>query len=277
MGRAARGAGLGAILVSGGLPIRGKLVPVDGLTIIPPASMGGPAWSALTSGDWQPRRARVRQILLHTTKGDWPQYTKAGKGAGGRAKFTFEFWAKDPAHSGAHIVIDNDGTVACGGDLVGACAYEATVSNEYAVGIEMYQESDGGVYEAVYDAAVRLVPALCEALDIPFFVVADPYDGHPLPRFLDGAPDFYGVCGHRNNTEQRGRGDPGDEAFRRLIAAGGEPVNAAARQDVALSKARQAWLNQHGELLSVDGLAGPVSLAAGRRAGFRRWRDVPTA
>lgn len=261
--------------MSGGMPIHGRLVPVPGLNIVPPASMGGPSWCTLTSGDWQPRRSRVRQVLLHTTKGDWPQHVIPGRGPGGRAKLTFEFWHRDETHSGAHAVIDNDGTVACGVDLADACAYHATVSNEYSVGIELYQEADGGICEAVYQALSLFVPALLEALDVPFYVVADPYNGHPLQRFLDGAPDFYGVCGHRNNTERRGRGDPGDEAFDRLILAGGEPVKTQRLEDLGLSRGRQRWLNAHGASLVVDGLAGPASRAAQRAAGLRRWRDVP--
>lgn len=270
-----RRAVLGAGVMTGGMPIRGKLIPVEGLTVIPPASMGGPAWCRLGSGDWQPRRSRARQVLLHTTKGDWPQHVIPGRGLGGRAKSTFDYWYGDPAHSGAHVVIDNDGTVACGGDLVEACAYHATASNEYAVGIEMYQEADGGVYDAVYQALCRFVPALLEAMEVPFYVVADLYNGHPLQRFLDGAPDFYGVCGHRHNTEQRGRGDPGDEAFSRLMLVGGEPVKTQRLEDLGLSRGRQRWLNAHGAALVVDGLAGPASLAAQRAAGIPRWRNVP--
>lgn len=258
-----------------GLLIRGNLVPVPGLTIIPPETNGGPDWAFMSPRDYRMRSKRCRQILLHTTKGNWPQYVRIGRGTGGKAKSTARFWQDDPAPSGAHIVVDNNGDVACLVDLAEICTYHATVSNEYAVGIEMYQESDGGIYEAVYDAVVKLVPALCDALDIPFTVVADPYTGHPLERFLDGAPDFYGVCGHRNNTEQRGRGDPGDEVFARLIAAGGEPVIAARHEDVERAKARQVWLNAHGGRLVVDGLPGPASMAESRRQGFARWSQVP--
>lgn len=262
--------------MSGGLLVGGRIIPVVGLDVVPPYP-SGPPWCRLSTGDFQPRRQRVRQVVLHTTKGDWPQHVVPGLGAGGRAESTFEFWTRDPVHSAAHIVIDNNGIVACGADLRDVCAYHATVSNEYSVGIEMYQEADGGIFDAVYRAAALLVPAICAALDIPFTVVADPYNGHPLPRFLDGAPDFYGVLGHRNNTEQRGRGDPGDEIFTRLIAAGGEPVQAGMREDVAKATTRQRWLNAHGAKLVVDGLPGPASMAAMRAAGFTRWRDVPSA
>lgn len=264
------------IVAPDGLLIAGRIVPVPGLTVIPPASHGGPDWCALDPGDYRMRQARCRQVVLHTTKGDEPQHVKPGKGAAGAARNVAEFWHRDPTHSAAQLVIDRDGTVLCLADLAEHEAYHATVSNAYSVGIEMYQELDDGIYEAVFDAARLLVPALCVALDIPFNVVADQYNGHPLPRFLDGAPDFYGVCGHRNNTEQRGRGDPGDEIFRRLIAAGGEPTIAQQGQDLMRAKARQRYLNAHGAALTVDGLAGPASLAAARTQGFLRWSNVPT-
>ena len=116
---------------------------------------------------------------------------------------------------------------------------------------------------------------LCDALAIPFQIVADPYTRHPLARFLDGGPTYRGILGHRNNTEQRGRGDPGDEAIARVVAAGAEPVLAGQEQDLELGKARQRWLVGRGERIEVDGLVGPLSLGSARRRRYSRWRDVP--
>lgn len=263
--------------MSGGIPISGRLIPVPGLTVIPPESMGGPAWSALAPGDYRARQRPPFQVVLHTTKGIGPQHVKPGRGPAGAARNVADFWHRDPAHSAAHIVIDRDGTVVCLADLIDVCAYHATVSNEFSVGIEMYQESDGGVYQAVYDAAVLLVPAICEAIHIPFQIVADPYTNHPLPRFLDGAPSFRGILGHRHNTEQRDRWDPGDEIFDRLLSTGAELVLAQKGQDLELGRARQAYLNAHGGHLTVDGLVGPASLAEAERQEFSSWSRVPAS
>lgn len=258
-----------------GVLIAGRIVSIPGVNVIMPAAVGGPSWAYLKSSDCRTRSRRCAQLVFHTTKGDWPQHVLAGRGPGGRGESTAKFWQDDPKSSAAHIVIDNNGDLVCLTDLATICAYHATVSNEYSIGIELYQESDGGVYEAVYETAVRAAPILCDALDIPFTVVADVYTGHPLPRFLDGGPDFYGILGHRHNTEQRDRGDPGDEIFARLIDAGGEPVFAGQREDIGLALERQRWLVDRGEALTVDGLAGPKSLAAARRHGFNRWGSVP--
>jgi N-acetylmuramoyl-L-alanine amidase-like protein len=273
--------------MTSGLLIDGKLVPVPGVTVIPPASHGGPAWCALAPGDYRARKTTwCRQTILHTTKGASRQYTKPGVGPPWRERNVAEFWRDDPAYSCAHIVIGSDGVVACLADLARVCAYHATVSNDYSVGIELYQEADTGVYEATFAAAIPVVRIICATLGIPYQYIADRYNGHPLPRMLNGGSDVVGVTGHRSNSENRGWGDPGDEVFARLAADGCEPVTINDRQDIALGMQRQRYLNtvsaKRGETLRplvVDGLVGPSSLAAMRRlmGPAARWRDVGMA
>jgi hypothetical protein len=48
-------------------------------------------------------------------------------------------------------------------------------------------------------------------------------------------------------------------------------------EDLELGRHRQAALVARGERLEIDGLVGPASLAAARRQGFARWRDVATS
>jgi len=264
-------------VISTGMLFAGQLVQVPGVPILAPASHGGPPRCRLHPGDYRARAQPPFQRLIHSTKGLDRQHVKPGAGPPGRELAVADYWAQDPVHSAAHIVIGSDGTVACLGDLVRDEAFHATVSNPYSVGIELYQEADGGIWEATFVSLVRIAEVLCDALAIPFQVVADPYTGHPLPRFLNGGPTYRGILGHRNNTEQRGRGDPGDEAIARLVAAGAEPVLAGQGQDLELGRARQRWLVGQGERIAVDGLVGPASLAAARRRGYERWRDVPSA
>lgn len=261
-----------------GLLVSGHLVEVPGLVTLSPSDCpGGRPWCRLDPRDYRMRRETVRQVVMHTTVGADSQRVIPGRGPGGHAERTARAWQEDPSQSSAQLVVDSDGVVACLADLARICAYHATVSNEYSVGVEMHQEADGGVYDATLSAATLLVSALCEILDFPFTVVSDPYIGHPIPRFArDGAPDFYGVLGHRHNTEQRGWGDPGDEIFLRLVAAGGERVAAERGQDLQLAAGRQRWLNARGGRLVVDGRPGPKTMAEMRRQQFSRWRDVPT-
>lgn len=270
-----------------GLLINGKLWPVAGLTIVPPASAGGPAWAALSAGDYRARTTTwVRQIVVHTTKGQWPQHVTPGAGPNGSGKVVADFWRGDPAHSAAQLVVDQDGTVVCLCDLGRDQAYHAEGSNPWSVGIEMYQLGDGGIHEATLSATVALVSALTEIgglFDIPAQVPRGPYPNRPTQRMElgagaaranIGAPNLVGVVGHRDNTSERGRGDPGDEIFVRLIAAGFEPLDYDQLEDITTSTGRQAALNARGEQLVIDGVCGAASIAAMRRHGFARWRDV---
>lgn len=272
--------------MTGALLIAGRQVPVPGLTIIPPAPVG-PAWASLEPGDYRMRRTTwVRQVILHSTKGVWPQPIIPGGGLAGRSQAVADFWRGDPTHSAAQLVIDQDGSVACLCDLAYVAAYHAEMSNDWSIGIELYQIAGGGVYQATLDAAALLVPAICDALGIPFQIHSAPYHGKPLVRMerLDaagrhqlGGPDVIGVCGHRDQTNNRGRGDPGDAVYAALIAAGAEPLDYSVGEDLRVGAARQTYLVQHGARITIDGLIGPVSLSAARRQGFARWREVPTS
>ncbi|MDQ3295056.1 MAG: N-acetylmuramoyl-L-alanine amidase [Myxococcota bacterium] len=261
--------------MSGALLVAGLEVSVPGLDIF---SRRRTSWAKLDPGDFRMRRTSwVRQIILHTTKGTHPQHVIPGKGPNGADKIVADFWRGDPEHSAAHIVIDRDGSVACLADLAAHCAYHATTSNDWSVGLELYQERNGGIYEAVLDAAVKLVPAICEILQIPFQIAGDDYAGKPIARMLTGGPDCVGIFGHRDNTDRRGRGDPGDEIYRRLIDAGAEPLWFAQRDDIEAWSRRQRRLVLWGERLMVDGICGPSTLAAMRRRGFANGRELDAA
>src|SRR5262249_51558332 len=191
-----------------------------------------------------------------------------GKGAGGRAKATAEFWRGDPTPSAAHIVIDNDGTVACLCDLATTETYHATVSNPWSIGIEMYQESGNGIHEAVFDSPVKLVPALCRIFGIQFQIPKSAYKNRPLRRMADGGEHCVGVFGHRDNTDRRGHGDPGDEIFERLAAAGAERFDHNGGEDVEVWKQRQTELNASGANLTAHGVPGPATAEALKAAGY---------
>lgn len=260
------------------LLVRGHIVEVPGVEVIPPASHGGPPWARLDPGDYRQRRTNwVRQVVVHTTKGIYPQHVIPGRGAGGRDRHVADFWHRDPNHSAAHIVVDNDGSVVCLADLGTVAAHHATVSNDWSVGVELYQEAGGGVHEAVYASLVPLLGAICDALEIPRQYLADPYRGRPRERLIDGGPNVVGVIGHRDNTHRRGRGDPGDEVFCRLRAADWEPLSLEGDCDLALARKRQMHLIGRGAHLTADGVCGPASLRAARAAGYARWADVPPA
>lgn len=275
-----------------GLLIAGELVPIPGLTIIPPASHVGPAWATLDPGDYTTRSTGwIRQVLIHTTGGHWPQPILTGAGPAGHAKQIADMWRGADrgdgkrVHSAAQLIVDYDGTVVCLCDLATNAAYHAEGSNPWSIGIEMCTLPNGAIYEATLAATVPLALALCERFAIPA-QMPDRYHGEPLMRMEMGAgaarrnrggPDCVGIFGHRHNTGERGRGDPGDEVFARLAIAGVEALDYDGLQDLALGRGRQRTLNGRGEHLVVDGQVGPASVTAARRQGYARWRDVPMA
>lgn len=257
-------------MAKGGLLIGGIVHSVSGLDIVNPVD--GPAWCRLSPSDYKTRRTPwVRQVVIHGTRGGWPQNVLPGAGKGDRAKIVADFWRGDLTHSAAQLVVDTDGRVACLCDLATCAAYHATVSNEWSVGIEMAQLGSGDVYEATLGATVLLVSALCDLLGIPK-QMPDRYEGRPLRRLLDGGPDFAGVYGHRSNTDRRGRGDPGDAVFVELEAAGFEKFDLDAGSDLAAWKRRQAKLG-----VKADGIVGPGTMAALRAGGFKDGRAVDAA
>lgn len=250
-----------------GLLIGGKHVLVPGVDIISP---GEQPWATLASRDCKTRPTRwVRQITLHTTKGEWPQTVLPGAGPGGRDRRVADFWRESPRQSAAHIVVDNDGSAVCLADVLEVEAYHATVVNRWSVGIETYQEHEGVIYQAAITATVRIVAALCRALGIQFQIPAPPYRRGPLFVLEDGGPTTIGIFGHRDVTSDRGRGDPGDAIMSAVQGAGAEVFEFDRAQDRVTWRDRQRVLRDQGHSLLVDGVPGPGTVKALRAAGYQ--------
>jgi hypothetical protein len=284
-----------------GLLVAGRLVDVPGLTIWAPASHGGPAYARLDAGDYAMRPSTlVQQIILHTTGGLWPQPVHDGAGPAGHAREILDMWSGadrdggERVHSAAQLVVDFDGSIVCAADLVYAAAYHAEGSNRYSVGIEMCTLPNGGIYKATLHATVALVRALTGSggktgiLPIPFQGPRGPYLNRPIRRMETGegaarhqlgGPDCVGVFGHRDNTSERGFGDPGDAIWDLMPDV--ETFDYDLGEDLAAGRQRQITLNaldaQAGNTwrpLVIDGVCGPASLQAMHRWGFARWADV---
>lgn len=280
-----------------GLLVAGALVPVAGLDIIPPASHGGPAWAKLDPGDYAMRQTPwIRQVIVHTTGGLWPQAVLPGRAPGGHARQIAEMWqgadrgGGERVHSAAQLIVDFDGTVVCLCDLAAIAAYHAEASNHWSIGVEMCTWPEGEISEVTLKATAQLVDALCWPLfPIPRQMPRGPYRNEPIARMefnqllLGGAqkrtqlggPNLCGVFGHRDNTSERGAGDPGDAIFKELDLLGFERVDFHTFEDLLIGKERQAQLNARGARLTVDGVVGSRSLLAAENLGFARWADVP--
>jgi hypothetical protein len=257
-----------------GLLANGKLVAVDGVTVIAP---GEQPWAFVTKPkDACARAGAPSQWLLHKTIADDPERVLFGAGAPDGARATAEFWqqsdgVRQPKRYGAaHGVTGEDGVAACLADLVLDEVYHATVSNPYSVGWETRERVGGAVQQAALDATVAIACTGTRALGIQWQIPKlGSYTGHPLVRMLNGGRDCVGVFGHRDNTEQRGRWDPGDVLFQMLAKAGFEQFDFAAGEDRDVWSARQHDLNaKHGAGLLEDGIPGAKTTAALRAAGY---------
>lgn len=251
--------------MSGGLLMDGETVLAPGVTIIGPHEA---PWATLTAGDCCPRSLRVQQLILHKTIADDPEKVLEGAGPPGGAEKTAEYWAGDPKHSGAPLVTGDDGVVACLVDLVRVMGYHGNQANDRSIGFETRERVGGGVFQAALDATVAVSLVVVEHLGIQL-QMPRMYRNQPMPRFADGGKTLFGVFGHRDVTDRRGRWDPGDLLFDMLTAHGGERFDFDANEDRNVWMKRQEDLIAKGHNLVADGLPGPATTAALKLEGYR--------
>lgn len=229
--------------------------------------------------DGKKRTKPVSLVVLHTTKGipggsdKREQVIEPGFGPNTNAEDrTARFWAEDPRSSGAHLVVDHDGSVGCLADLQLVAAYHAGQHevNERSIGIEMYQ----GSRAELYVEQISVVVALCNFLTAHFGIqrqIPSSYAGRPVKRLEeDGGRNVVGVIGHRDVSDNRGKGDPGDFVFEMLTKNGYERFDLRSGGDLGVWKKRQELLRaKTGRQLAIDGIPGPATVAALREAGYR--------
>lgn len=217
--------------------------------------------------DKRARRTRwVRAIVLHTTKGLWPQTVKTGSGPfKDVGEKVAAFWATSPASAGAHLVIDADGTVTCHCDLLTEAAYHAGIENEFSIGIEIFQEADGSIYEVQLQTVVSLCDELTEIFGIQRQM---PEEVDCIARFKNPKvlARLVGIFGHRHFTTDRGRGDPGDAVFEALAMAGYERFWFTSGKDAEAWETRQNNLGVPRN--HCDGVPGPATCDRLHEAGY---------
>lgn len=238
---------------------------------------------AVTSHGGKPRKTKwIRAVVIHTTKGipggkiRKPQYLLPGAGSPGMAaEANARYWRtlKDDDYAGAHLLIDYDGSVVNTADLYRMLTYHATSVNEVAVGIEIVQRNDAGMYTVQKETLVKVCRFLAETFGIQE-QVQWPYHGssRPVPRLVAGAKDVVGFFGHRDQTSNRGPGDPGDIMIQALLDDGFEAVDFATDQDKERWKERQRQLGMPEP--ACDGVPGPKTVEILKEKGHPHglWR-----
>lgn len=171
-------------------------------------------------------------VVLHTTRGREGALVDGPAPASTQAETLALYQSRTAREVSWHLTVDTDGTVLQQADLVSWSCWHAGHANGWTIGVELVQRADGAVYVSQLDTAVSLVQAICDVTAIPRRVPVD-RKGAPLrvsvaawrspgasrPGLGERWP---GVIGHRNLTDDRGPGDPGDAVFRALLAAGFE-------------------------------------------------------
>lgn len=233
----------------------------------------------------------VRGIVMHTRMGQWPIIVKPGGTNRKWDEVVADRWAHGGRMAGAHIAIDGDGSYACMADCLTEATYHAGQVNEVTVGIEMYQEVDGTMYESTLDSALWILDALTRILGIQrqFCIERNLCRRFARPiqsgvnrsvdlAYMEGGAegkDFVGIYGHRNCTRNRGPGDPGDPLWEKLEQAGYESFQVEKMEDRITWKERQHSIGMHEE--DCDGIPGKVTVDALRKEGHKNGLWVPRA
>ena len=223
--------------------------------------------------DFNARTMWIRAIVLHTVHG------KTGKLLPGvKASTRAETYAKYQANTTREVswdyTIDTDGTVIVSNDPIKNYTWQAGAVNPFTIGIEMVQDDNGDLYEGQMVAVVNFLDCLTKEL-------AD--RGHPIqrqvPMTTDGKPvknviariqdpaqakSVVGIYGHRNQTTNRGAGDPGDYIFNALLFAGYKGFNLSANDDLTFWKDVQTQLG-----LPADGVPGKNTQQALITKGYK--------
>jgi hypothetical protein len=244
-----------------------------------------PKLSLTQRGDFRPRRPDevVLGVVFHTRLGLRGE-VRPGRGPnrGWDLDLAARF-SKDDRAASCHVAVDADGSYACFADLARVATYHAGHVNGITVGIELYQEADGAVYEETLESGADICDVVTRVFGVQRQV---PVERAICRRFANILPtdaktyiaggnrgrDFSGVYGHRNITRNRGEGDPGDRIFELLVERGYERYAVDAGEDIAVWEQRQRELNM--DPREVDGVPGQVTrsmIAMHRKGGPGIW------
>jgi len=256
---------VGYIITIMSLIIAGKKIEVPGLVVHDWQT--GPSWIKEIT-DFYPRSHPVHLIICHTHKGKVGKLLP-GMGPGSSVASALVRYQTNTARSVSwDYTIDTNGEVFCQNDPTKKVSWQAGSVNGISLGFEMVQLESGELYEGQIEKVVLLIDALTLELGIQRQICWDKAHNKPkitvCPRLASGGDDVVGIAGHRNQTNNRGPGDPGDHIFFALQRAGYECFDLTIGEDLQVWKDRQKSLG-----IRADGVPGPNTLAALKAAGHK--------
>lgn len=250
-----------------GLIINGKEELIPDLTVI--NYWDEPTLKLKPGEDMRARHTRwIRSITLHNTK-NLPTVVKPGRGPstdlGDRIA---RLWSTDARNAGAHLAVDWDTDISCHCDLLQDAAYHAGSLNEVSIGIEIYEDGKGVVYEDQLATVVLLVRWLCRRFRIQMQMPkAD--DNREIPRIKTGGTSCVGIFGHCHNYFSGKANDPGFDIFERLKGAGFKEFDFSRKDPQGTTEDIRYWAVIQKKLgLKLDGVPGPETCDALQALGF---------
>lgn len=249
------------------LILNGQKVPTPGLQTI--SWMDDPAVPRATDGS--PRLEMIRAVVMHTVHGKVGRLLPGSKPST-RAKVYAKYQANTSRDVSWDYTIDTDGTVIVSNDPLTRFCWQATSVNPFTIGIEMVQEDNGDLYAEQIAAAVRFLEVLVAELGDRGHYIQRQFPmkaGRPVvgvvQRIADAnrARTVTGMYGHRNQTNNRGPGDPGDYIYTALAAAGWQGFDYDANEDLAYWRPIQRSVG-----VAEDGLPGRATGDALKAHGY---------
>lgn len=259
-----------------GLIIRGSDIKSPGFTI--QNFLDEPKFKLKPTDGRKRPNTWIRGIVIHTSRGipggriRTPQIIKSGLGPNHeRDEKMALMWSLDKRKAGAQLIVDSDASWVQTADLQEFAAFHAGNVNTVTIGIEMYQQGDAVLYEGQLESVVEMLDFLTKTFSIQR-QLHWPYKRHALKRGLRQGLDMVGTYGHRDCSNRRGPGDPGDAIMEMLMDAGYQAFDFEENED------KETWMHRQEQLgLLPDGIPGPATAAALLKEGYKHglWVSRP--
>lgn len=204
--------------------------------------------------DKNPRKRQTRVIVCHTHHGV-PGDLVSGVGPNTTIDEKLaQYQVSTDRYVSWDYTIDANGDVTWQSDPIKEYTFQAGDINDISLGFELVQvvtktNANGdpiraNLFEEQINKAVLMLDFLTAKMGIQRQILWNKKENKPVLKPLkrlseQNCQDFVGILGHRNLTDNRGPGDPGDFIFEALKAAGYELFDVSAEEDIKVWKERQ--------------------------------------